>query len=187
MFFRLWVNRVVSSEVESLAGCAGPERGQCRYIPAQPASKPPRTVRVPTYPCRERHGLVWVSLEGDESPEPDFGAMEVAGRRLDFCRSFYLGIAPEQVWDVLTTDDGVVRRSQRLGPGSIAVSAEIADRGTESVVAAIQPVSDSRTGLHLLFSLSAPEAARKHVALWGKRLRWRIENPNADGDRGRGR
>ncbi len=158
--------------------------GRCRYIPAHPAGKPPNRVCVASYPCRERHGLVWVCLEGGEDAEPDVGA---AGHHLDFCRSFYLGAAPELVWDVLTRDDGLVHRSERLGPGSIAVSAEIADRGTESGVAAIQPVSDSRTGLHLLFSLSAPEAARKHVALWGKRLRWRIENPNADGGRGRSR
>ena len=155
--------------------------GRCRYIPAHPAGKPPNTVRAESYPCRERHGLVWVSLEGDESLEPDFSAMEAAGRRLDFCRSFYLGAAPEQVRDALARDGGGVHRSQALGPDSFAVSAEIAGGAMETVVAAIQPVSDSRTGLHLLFFLGAPGETRKQVARWGKRLRWRIETSgNAD-------
>ena len=170
--------------------------GRCRYIPAHPAGKPPNRVCVASYPCRERHGLVWVCLEGGEDAEPDVGA---AGHHLDFCRSFYLGAAPEAVRDLLAKavfptcalapNDGVAYRSRSLGAGSIAVTAATAGGETETVVAAIQPVSEARTGLHLLFSLSAagagpgaaPGAAGKHFARWGKRLRWCIENSGAAG------
>ncbi|MCB2009792.1 MAG: 2Fe-2S iron-sulfur cluster binding domain-containing protein [Geminicoccaceae bacterium] len=37
----------------------------CTYIPAHPADAPARTVCSHVYPSLERHGLVWVALDGD--------------------------------------------------------------------------------------------------------------------------
>ncbi|MEZ5825400.1 MAG: Rieske 2Fe-2S domain-containing protein [Geminicoccaceae bacterium] len=39
--------------------------GGCTYIPAHPADAPARTVCARIYPSLERHGLIWVALEGD--------------------------------------------------------------------------------------------------------------------------
>lgn len=40
----------------------------CLYIPAHPANAPARTIRNRTYPCVERHGLVWSGIEPEGEP-----------------------------------------------------------------------------------------------------------------------
>ncbi len=46
--------------------------GKCDLIPAHPSQKPPERAVVATYLCREKYGLIWVSLKKPEKDIPVF-------------------------------------------------------------------------------------------------------------------
>ena len=68
--------------------------GQCAAIPAHPGFTPSQGLKVKTYPCVERYGLVWTTL--DESPEdiPDLGAAAWRSLRAIFVEAPLAAIAP---------------------------------------------------------------------------------------------
>jgi nitrite reductase/ring-hydroxylating ferredoxin subunit len=66
--------------------------------------------------------------------------------------------------------------SERLGPGVVRVTATDADQGSTTIVAALQPVSDARTGLHVLVGARNGAADRMSVSRWVERLRWFTEH-----------
>ncbi len=58
--------------------------GQCTAIPAHPGFSPSQGLKATTFPCVERHGLVWTSLA--EAPEdiPDLGTATLRPLRAIF-------------------------------------------------------------------------------------------------------
>lgn len=48
--------------------------GQCDSIPAHPGLTPSQGLKVKTYPCVERYGLVWTTLGDAPEDIPDLGA-----------------------------------------------------------------------------------------------------------------
>lgn len=49
----------------------------CTYIPAHPADAPARTICNRTYPCEERHGLIWAA-EAPQGAPPDLPGFDAA-------------------------------------------------------------------------------------------------------------
>jgi phenylpropionate dioxygenase-like ring-hydroxylating dioxygenase large terminal subunit len=76
--------------------------GHCASIPAHPGFTPSQGLRVRTYACVERYGLVWTSL-GDEAEDiPDLGAAH--WRPL---RAIFVEAPPASVEPHLPEQDGL--------------------------------------------------------------------------------
>lgn len=69
---RLSLGRVVNGCTLRCAyhGWTYDEAGQCSHMPAHPSLKPPSKARVEVYSCKERAGLVWVSLGAEPGAMP---------------------------------------------------------------------------------------------------------------------
>ena len=68
-----------------------------------------------------------------------------------------------------------------IAPSVVRINARINARssdGLASVVLAIQPITQDRTGLHVLAG-GDNAAERLHYADWARRLRWFMETPDA--------
>jgi nitrite reductase/ring-hydroxylating ferredoxin subunit len=82
---------------------------------------------------------------------------------------------------MVSWDDRPTRyASEQLGTSVVRVTATDADQTSTTIVAALQPVSDARTGLHVLVQArrgaTADAAARRSVNRWVERLRWFTEH-----------
>jgi nitrite reductase/ring-hydroxylating ferredoxin subunit len=127
--------------------------GQCRLIPAHPDIKVPSTIRATRYVSMERLGIVWTDLAGDAPnppPVPDGAATAVRSLAIMAPR----GIVLEHV-----APDGVAR----LSIAGLAV------------VAAVQPVSENETAVHVVIEGAHGPAAQKNVSAWAVALRARLE------------
>ncbi|HMA52579.1 MAG TPA: Rieske (2Fe-2S) protein [Magnetospirillaceae bacterium] len=69
--------------------------GQCASIPAHPGFVPSQGLRVKTYPCVERHGLVWTSLGEAEADIPDLGTAAWQPLRALFVEAPMAAVAPQ--------------------------------------------------------------------------------------------
>lgn len=82
-----------------------------------------------------------------------------------------------------TSGDGgsieVAYESSEIAPGVLSVLARQGD-AVETVVMAFQPISSGRTGVHILAGGGGSTAQRLHMAEWGRRLRWFLENPEVE-------
>ncbi len=180
------------------------EDGICSLIPAHPAMTPPDSVCVPRYAAAEAGGLLWVSLAGPDAPPAveDFtycrslaltrGAEELAGRLA--CLIFppaalATGSGPHRSW-IYRRDGAAVIWSNgeaagtrscydvaEPAPGLTAITARTEGLPDETRLLALQPVSDSRTILHLSLAdqSGGALAARPAAAQWAQRLRWFLE------------
>ncbi len=128
--------------------------GQCGHIPSHPALKPPAAIRATVAPSVERLGMVWTGA-GADLPT-DAPATPV--------RSLALRVPAERVFAALH------------GPrtGALVILLDGADRWA----AAVQPVSDTESTLHLTI-LGDPAAYRGagqiRVSLWAEALRRSVE------------
>jgi len=52
------------------------ENGRCLQMPAHPFMKPSSKAHVRTYPCEERAGLVWISLDGSREGVPELSEFD---------------------------------------------------------------------------------------------------------------
>ncbi len=68
--------------------------GQCAVIPANPDLTPSQGLKVKTYPCVERYGLVWTSLEDAPEDIPDLGAAAWQTLRAVFVEAPLAAVAP---------------------------------------------------------------------------------------------
>lgn len=184
--------------------------GECVSIPAHPGMTPPDSFRVSTHACHERHGLIWVSIAADEDQPPAMDgigddvffcrslivrarAEDVAARAL---RAVFppFGQAGDSGWRPASPPDGdghyrwisgdgdaieVAYAGAEIAPGVLSIEAKSGD-GEERVVMALQPISSDKCGVHILAGGTRPAARRLHYAGWGQRLRWFLENPDAE-------
>lgn len=113
--------------------------GQCQFIPAHPALTIPPSIRVATYPCVERLGIVWMYSDRDVTPPPE---LQLDTGDLTSVRSLYIDCAPAAVLE-------------RLGPqaensGVNAVTLLSADAEGQKVLAVVQPFGRAKTALHIV-------------------------------------
>lgn len=153
--------------------------GKCKIIPAHPDMTPPDDFQIPTYDACDQGGLIWVSIgEAGESSLPD--------QKLQFCRDLVIRQSPEQVTALARRaifrpfeehGDHITYDYTDVAPSVIRIDARFGG-GAASIVLAIQPISESRTGLHVLAG-GGTALERRHYADWARRLRWFMENPLA--------
>jgi nitrite reductase/ring-hydroxylating ferredoxin subunit len=150
--------------------------GRCRYIPAHPDLKVPETICVGTYACCERVGMVWVYSEPAIKAPPD---LRFDRQQLTPVRTIYIACQPETVRERLVAgrfppllSDASPPAIERSGP-LLAVTV-----GSDQLLAAIQPVDEAKTALHLAVAGSPQEwrgAGQKRIAVWAQELRRNLE------------
>ncbi|MBX9456047.1 MAG: Rieske (2Fe-2S) protein [Rhizobium sp.] len=129
--------------------------GQCRHIPAHPDLEVPPTITVPVYKAREWAGIIWTSLDHDAAP-----GEEIAGIPAVAVRSVYLDKPVATAIAALVAnglDDGDAVR--QLGQNLCLVKS-----ATSQLLAAFQPVSETRTGMHVVALDVAPDKPLKDLA-----------------------
>jgi len=165
--------------------------GSCVAIPAHPALKPPKTIRVQRFACEVRNGLIWVAPEWISAPAPSVDGSWIA------CRSVAMNASVEAVRDVLTRksfpsfavrrltsgdDTGARHSAQMLSSSLVRLHAA----GGDQVLCGLQAAAPAETFVHVLFSLPSRDGdttqSRLHFAKWAKRLRGFIEEGIFAGD-----
>lgn len=86
--------------------------GNCRRIPAHPATTPSRAARARVYPSIEASGYVWACLGEPASPQPDCGLL--AGATLSPIRAMHVRADAETVALILLSHPLGARPEQAL-------------------------------------------------------------------------
>ena len=163
----------------------------CTYIPAHPGEAPARTMRVPSFACAEKYGLVWSGSAPDAEP-PTVPALEDSDVLV--LRSLPVSAPAALVLDALAGysfrpsaalgTDGAVEISTDAGSAySIAVTATTVGGGKSSAVFFIQPAEAGRCVIRPVLSPApAPEerlATLRHHANHLEALRRELEASSA--------
>ena len=125
--------------------------GNCTYIPAHPGEAPAGALRVPTFACAERYGLVWSGSSPGAEP-PSIPALE--GTEVLVLRSLPVhvpaavaleGLAgyPFRPTAALGSDIPVATSTDAATPYSVTVTATTAGAAS-SVVFFVQPADEGR-------------------------------------------
>jgi nitrite reductase/ring-hydroxylating ferredoxin subunit len=144
--------------------------GQCRLIPAHPDLDVPPTIRVATYPCFDRLGMLWVY--SDATNETPLDLIELGG--VTPLRSLYIDSAPAAVLHLLA------KNSTNIGPAGVALLS--IDAKGQNLIAGVQPFGKAKTALHIVLPGPGDEhrpAARKAAATWAEELRRDLEQKSA--------
>jgi nitrite reductase/ring-hydroxylating ferredoxin subunit len=147
-------------------------RGQCRFIPAHPKLDVPSTIRVATFPCRERLGMVWMNIDqtklDQESGAPS--DLPIEDHDVTALRSLYIDCAPAAVTRSLTT------QSESLVT-TVALFAIKIDGAT--MIAGLQPFQETKSALHIVLPGGRQlhdGAARYAAAIQTEQLRRDLED-----------
>jgi nitrite reductase/ring-hydroxylating ferredoxin subunit len=142
-------------------------QGRCRFIPAHPQLDVPSTIRVATYPCIDRLGMVWMCSDLKMEMPLD---LPIDRRDIAPVRSLYVDCAP------IATMQALSARSEctvLAGGALISIHA-----GPQNMIAGFQPFGKGKTALHIVF-LGSPEQypgnARRSAAVWAEELRHDLE------------
>ena len=137
--------------------------GRCASIPAHPDLAPPKTICANVYPSNERYGIIWTNLsETPNAPLPDAGAEE----GWQSIRSVHVKQPVAAVKDGLARFDWDGGRIEQIDDGVAFVNSDA--RGL-SLLIAIQPVDESRTGLHVVAKGNGAKDAKARLT-WAARL-----------------
>jgi nitrite reductase/ring-hydroxylating ferredoxin subunit len=144
--------------------------GKCRFIPAHPELDVPATIRVTTYPCRERLGMVWMrsSSAAKSSPEPVIDQHMVTP-----VRSVHIDCPFDTVIETLAT------RGNFVGEGIALISTSVDQL---KLLIAVQPYSQRKTALHIVIEDSDDRLkgdAQSAAATWAEHIRLELERPSA--------
>lgn len=145
--------------------------GNCSYIPAHPGEAPASTLRVGSFACAEKYGLVWSGGSPDTEP-PTIPALE--GGDVLVLRSLPVNAPAALVLEALGgsslrsgaalgTDDAVTTGTERGSANSITVTATTTD-GESSVVLFVQPADVARCVIRPVLS-PAPAPAERLATL----------------------
>jgi nitrite reductase/ring-hydroxylating ferredoxin subunit len=143
--------------------------GQCRFIPAHPELKVPGTIRVTTYLCRERLGMVWMC----NSPATASAGPAVAERVVTPVRSIHADCPFNTAVSVLAGHGTVLDQ----GVGLLSIRA-----GELSLLIAAQHYGDARTALHVVIEGahdSYGSTAQIAAATWAEQIRLELESQAA--------
>ena len=141
--------------------------GQCRLIPAHPDLDVPPTIRVATYPCFDRLGMLWVHSDatGETPLDPIIEQGDVTP-----VRSLYIDCAPAAALHLLA------KNSTNIGPAGVALLSINANG--QNLITGVQPFGKTKTALHIVIPGTPDEhrpAAQRAAAIWAEELRRDLE------------
>jgi nitrite reductase/ring-hydroxylating ferredoxin subunit len=153
--------------------------GECRFIPAHPELDVPRNIRVATFSCIERLGMVWVysGLAIERPPELAVEPLDVLP-----VRSLYLECVPATAVETLAARSGNL-----LSAGSSLLSI---DAEGLRLIAGLQPFGAAKTALHIVLPGGRERRdgdARRAASSWAERFRNDLENNGMPDDETIGR
>ena len=166
--------------------------GNCSYIPAHPGEAPARTMRVPSFACAEKYGLVWSGSSPDAEP-PSIAALE--GAEVLVLRSLPVNVPAALALEALAgysfrpaaapgTHTAAATGAGAGHPYSVTVTATTAGAGS-AVVFFVQPADTGRCVIRPVLSPApAPEehlAVLRHHARGLEELRSRLEDSSPTG------
>ena len=129
--------------------------GRCRYVPAHPDLDVPATITVQVFRTREWAGIVWVSLGVDAVQ--DEAIDDIAATAI---RSVYLdGSLASTASAMVERGLGAATDVKQLGQNLCLVKS-----GAHQMLAALQPVSATRTGIHVVLLETAEAETLKELA-----------------------
>jgi nitrite reductase/ring-hydroxylating ferredoxin subunit len=141
--------------------------GQCQFIPAHPALSVPSSIRVATYPCVERLGIVWMYMDSNVTTSPE---LLLDTGEVTSVRSLYIDRPPATVLDHLEP------QSEHVGPHAVTLLS--LDAEGQRLLTAVQPFGVKKTALHIVLPAKPnshnPEA-RRAAAMWAEDLRRHLE------------
>lgn len=137
--------------------------GHCAFIPAHPDLAPPKTICANVYPSEERYGIVWTNLcETPNAHLPDVGD----DQGWQSIRSVYVKRPIAAVKGGVASFDWGGGRAEEIEDGVAFVRSDTAGL---SLLIAIQPVDESKTGLHVVAKGDGAKDAKGRLA-WATRL-----------------
>jgi nitrite reductase/ring-hydroxylating ferredoxin subunit len=148
---------------------------QCRYIPAHPDLAVPGTIRVATYPCQERLGIIW-AFDAIDAEAPSLAIAECAP--VTPVRSLYLDVAAPDIFSALASCEHPLAKAdsptERLRHDALMTL----KGGSCDVLVAVQPLSSRESAMHVVIA-GSPDVHlgdnQKLVSAWGEALRREIE------------
>jgi len=161
--------------------------GICQSIPAHPDLTPPPTLCVTAFGCTERGGLVSVSLvDVADQPLTDLphisdDAEPVRSLTIDqdiATIAWLLETTRFPLTETWQPDEGTYTSTDGAD-GLIIVEGKMADAGRK-LIAALQPLPDNRTTIHVLTSPAASPAMKIKLSRWLECFRREAELPAID-------
>ncbi|MEM6985435.1 MAG: Rieske 2Fe-2S domain-containing protein [Pseudomonadota bacterium] len=153
--------------------------GACQYIPAHPDLEPPASLCVPTLPCAESGGLVWISLDSETTPP---NAVQSAAA----LRSLAVNASLETIQSQLhadplpsTTDPthGCSATLRSTHEQQVHLDLCLVDGQTHALVLWLQPATGGKSWVHAQLAADCDTASRIAVSRWLEALRRSIEAP----------
>jgi nitrite reductase/ring-hydroxylating ferredoxin subunit len=142
-------------------------KGQCQFIPAHPALSIPSSIRVTTYPCVERLGIVWMYSDSNVTTPPE---LALCTGEVTSVRSLYIHRAVAAVLDHLEP------QSENVGADTVTLLSF--DAEGQRLLAAVQPFGVEKTALHIVLPgmhNSHKARAQRAAAMWAEDLRRHLE------------
>ena len=149
-------------------------QGRCRFIPAHPQLDVPPQIRVATFPCIDRLGMVWIYSDLQIPPPPD---LPVHPRDVVPVRSLYIDCASSD------TTQALAATSEDIGSGGVVLLS--INAAGQRLIAGVQPFGKAKTALHIVLP-GNPETnrglAQRAASLWAEELRDELERRPAPSD-----
>ncbi len=151
--------------------------GACAYIPAHPELTPPESLCVPTLPCVDQGGRVWITLDPDPTALP---AMPVHPG----LRSVAVNVSPDRVRAALSAgalpatthpQRGCRARVLETSARDSRIALDVATGDTATLVLSIQSVAADRSQLHTQLTDDASVALKVAASRWLDALRDHLE------------
>lgn len=140
--------------------------GRCRHIPAHPDLDVPATISVPAYKTREWAGIIWATLQAGHEADDTIETLATTP-----VRSIYIDLRLDAaLFALLALGLGESSAINRLESNICLIKA-----AGDQLICAFQPVSKTRTAMHLVICGSAGPEKLRHYALELENLRHRIE------------
>ncbi len=144
---------------------------KCKYIPAHPALEPPTTIQTMAYTVVEKHGVLWVSLDGT----PEIPALF---EKLQPVRSISFNCSNEDVLSALaettlTCDDGQVLSASDMQSQNILILDNPQNKPKLAVL--FQKSSAANVTAHLLADNSWSIDGLIRISRWCELVRRRAE------------
>ncbi|QLF68387.1 Rieske (2Fe-2S) protein [Peteryoungia desertarenae] len=143
--------------------------GQCSHIPAHPDLDVPKTIKVPTFEAEEAGGIIWCKPTDEDGNSP----LPLLPEKVASVRSVYVDASLAGSSEALLAShppgfEGT--RPEALSPVCLSWRSE----GRE-LLAALQPLNDKQSALHLVATGSLQPETLKQLVHWATGLRLVIE------------